>query len=106
MRLPETRLSVRYAEPRADGEAADPLRILKRGAYMFLGRLSLALPASLWNAGLAFLAAYVATSLLLLSFLGYWRENGRAIVSPGMLLVLISYTFVLAVTSGVAAFAG
>lgn len=87
-------------------QAADPLRILRRGAYMFLGGLCLALLAALWNPGLAFLAAYVATGLLLLSFLGYWRESGRAIISPGMLLVLISYTFVLAVVSGVAAFAG
>lgn len=106
MRLPRTPLSVRYAEPREGSEAADPLRILRRGAYMFLGGLSLALLASLWNAGLAFLAAYCATGLLLLSFLGYWRETGRAIMSPGTLLVLISFTFVLAVTSGVAAFAG
>lgn len=73
---------------------------------MFLAGLGLALLVALWNPGLAFLTAYLATGTLLLSLLGYWRETGHAIISPGMLLVLLSYTLVLAVTAGVAAFAG
>ena len=70
---------------------------------MFLGGLVLALVAALLNIGLAFMIAYFSTAALLLALLGYWRETGRAIIAPGTLLVLISFTLVLAVTSGVAA---
>ena len=99
-------MGIRYARRHTESASADPLRILRWGVLAFLGGLSLALAAALLNAGLAFMIAYCSTGVLLLSLLGYWRETGRAIIAPGTLLVLISFTLVLAITSGVAAIAG
>ena len=80
---------------------ADPKRILRRGIYMFFGGLSLALIAVPLEISLSFMFMYGAGGLLLLSFLAYWRETGIEIMSPGMTLVLISYSFVLAIVAGV-----
>ncbi len=65
--------------------------------------LTAALLAALLSVGLAFFVAYCSVGVLLLSLLGYWRESGEAILSPGTLFVMILFTCVLAATSGVAA---
>ena len=97
---------IRYERRHQESTRSDSLSILRQGVLVFLAGLNLALGAALLNAGLAFLLAYCATGALLLSLLGYWRQTGRAIIAPGTLLVLIALTSVLAITSGVAAFAG
>ena len=98
-----SRLRFRYEPQSGVGAPPDPLRILRQGGSAFLAGLALALPVALVSIALAFVIAYCATVVLLLSFLGYWRETGRAIIDPGRLLVMISFTAVLAITSGVAA---
>ncbi len=106
MREPTPVFRIRSARRQQESAPSDSLSVLRQGVLVFLAGLNLALGAALLNAGLAFLLAYCATGALLLSLLGYWRQTGRAIIAPGTLLVLIALTFVLAITSGVAAFAG
>jgi len=96
-------LRFRYEANRATAVRPEPQRILRHGASLFLLGLVLALGAASVSVALGFVAAYCATGVLLLSFLGYWRETGRPIIDPGRLLVMLSFTAVLAITSGVAA---
>lgn len=90
------------AKERSETAPADPLRILRQGLVACLVGLALAVPVTLVSIALAFMIAYCAVGVLLLSFLGYWRETGRAIIQPGTLLVMISFIAALAVTALVA----
>ena len=88
---------------RPEARKRDPLRIVRFGVWACLVGLAMAVPAALLSAGLAFLVAFCSVGVLLLSLLGFWRESGQAILSPGMLFVMILFTCALAATSGVAA---
>lgn len=105
MTEPSRVVRIRSGRRRDQSNLGDPLRVLRWGVLVFLAGLNLAVGAALLNAGLAFLLAYCSTGAFLLSLLGYWRQTGRAIIAPGTLLILIAFSFVLATTSGVAAFA-
>lgn len=99
-------LRVRYEREAVSADTPpDPLRILRRGLVLFLVGLVLAPVAALVSTGLMFMLAYASTSWLLLSFLGYWRETGRAVVRPGTLFVLILFLCALTITAGIAAVA-
>ena len=75
-----------------------PERILRRGFTLFIAGTLIA--CWLIAAGvkpLGFIVWSVASILLVMTSLAYWRVTGKEIISPGMSLVLISLLFVLVV---------